>query len=207
MKCTLNAVAKHFNDHIIFSGINLEIESTKNYVIVGGNGSGKSTLLKSIAGGVTFSEGSIECSINGESIEQKNLHKHIAFCSPYMEIIEEFSFEELISFQEKFKPFNNGLQPSDIIKLSGLNKIAKKPIRHFSSGMKQRVKLCLAIFSEASLLLLDEPTTNLDPNGKKWYQEILNKYSQEKTVIVASNFLEEEFPEHPVFIELANYKD
>lgn len=207
MKCKLNAVAKHFNDHIIFSGINLEIESTKNYVILGGNGSGKSTLLKSIAGGVTFSEGSIEYSVNGESIEQKNLHKHIAFCSPYMELIEEFSFEELISFQEKFKPFQNGLQPSDILKLSGLNRIAEKPIRHFSSGMKQRVKLCLAIFSKAPLLLLDEPTSNLDPNGKKWYSEILNKYSQDKTVVVASNFLEEEYPEHPVLIELSHYKD
>ena len=207
MNCKLNAVAKHFNDHIIFSGINLEIESTKNYVILGGNGSGKSTLLKTIAGGVSVSEGSIEYSVNCSIIEYKDLHKNISFCSPYMELIEEFSFAELISFQGKFKPFQDGLNSKTILELSGLNRISNKPIRNFSSGMKQRVKLCLAIFSNASLLLLDEPTSNLDPKGKAWYRDILNKYTQNKTVIVASNFLEEEFPEHPVLIELSNYKD
>ncbi len=207
MKCKLNAVAKHFNDHIIFSGINLEIESSKNYVILGGNGSGKSTLLKTIAGGVSVSEGSIDYSLNGNPIEHKNLHKNIAFCSPYMELIEEFSFTELIAFQEKFKPFQKELSQNKILKLSGLNRIGTKPIRNFSSGMKQRVKLCLALFSNASLLLLDEPTSNLDPKGKAWYKELLNTYTQDKTVIIASNFLEEEFPVHPIFIELSNYKD
>jgi ABC-type multidrug transport system ATPase subunit len=206
MNCKLNAVAKHFNDHIIFSGINLEIESTKNYVILGGNGSGKSTLLKTIAGGVSVSEGSIEYSIHATSIAYKDLHNNIAFCSPYMELIEEFSFAELIAFQGKFKPFQKGLSSAEILELSGLNRISNKPIRNFSSGMKQRVKLCLAIFSDARLLLLDEPTSNLDPKGKAWYKELLNKYTQNKTVIVASNFLEEEFPEHPIFIELSNYK-
>lgn len=206
MKCTLNAVAKHFNDHIIFSGINQNIESGKNYVILGGNGSGKSTLLKTIVGGVSVSEGSIEYTFNNKIVDYKDLHKHIAFCSPYMELIEEFSFAELISFQEKFKPFQKDLNAQQILELSGLNRIGDKPIRNFSSGMKQRVKLCLAIFSNVPLLLLDEPTSNLDPKGKAWYKEILNKHAQDKTVIVASNFLEEEFPEQPIFIELSNYK-
>lgn len=206
MNCTLNGVAKHFNDHIIFSGVSLDIQRSHNYVILGGNGSGKSTLLKTIAGGISATEGTLTYTLDNKNVEHKDVYKHLAFCSPYMKLIEEFSFIELIEFQQKFKPFQSGLTPEKILEISGLNGIKTKPIRHFSSGMKQRVKLCLAVLSNAPLLLLDEPTSNLDPKGKVWYKDLLNTYSKEKTVIVASNHLEEEYPEAPTFIELSNYK-
>ena len=206
MNCQLNSVGKYFNSHIIFSGISTQLQEKGNYVILGGNGSGKSTLLKTIAGGVSPSEGEITYSHQGQNIALTDLPKFLSFCSPYMEVIEEFTFEELITFQRKFKPFVDQLSAKEIILKSGLKGIARKPIRHFSSGMKQRVKLCMAILSNTPLLLLDEPTSNLDPKGKLWYKSLLNEYSQDKTVIVASNFLEEEYPEKPIFIELANYK-
>mgnify|MGYP000619060751 CR=1 FL=1 len=77
----------------------------------------------------------------------------------------------------------------------------------FSGGWRMRIELAKLLLQNNDILLLDEPTSNLDPKGKAWYRDILNKYTQNKTVIVASNFLEEEFPEHPVLIELSNYKD
>ncbi len=206
MNCRLKEIGKDFNDHTIFSNISLQISEKKNYVILGGNGSGKSTLLKIIAGGVSASEGIIEYTYGGNGITREELPKHISFCAPYMDVIEEFTFPELIEFQAQFKPFINKLSAMDIIAISKLQNIHNKPIRHFSSGMKQRVKLLLAILSNTSLLLLDEPVSNLDPNGKLWYKQLLHDYAQDKTVIVSSNFQEEEFPENPIFIELANFK-
>jgi ABC-type multidrug transport system ATPase subunit len=206
MECQLKGVGKQFNNHSIFSEVDFTFSAQKNYVILGGNGSGKSTLLKAIAGGIALSSGEISYTHNGNEINPEELPKYLGFCSPYMEVIEEFTFEELISFHKKFKPLKEGLTTNSIVEISGLKHIRNKPIRNFSSGMKQRVKLSLAVLSNCPLLLLDEPTSNLDPKGKLWYKELLSQYAADKTIIVASNFLEEEFPEHPVFLDLANYK-
>jgi len=206
MNCRLTEVGKDFNDHTIFANVSYTLEEKKNYVILGGNGSGKSTLLKIIAGGVSASEGIIEYTHNGKTLTPEELPKQISFSAPYMDVIEEFTFPELIEFQAQFKPFINQLSAIEIVEISKLQNIQNKPIRHFSSGMKQRVKLLLAILSDASLLLLDEPVSNLDPKGKIWYKQLLDTYSKDKTVVVSSNFLEEEFPENPNLIELANFK-
>lgn len=206
MHCQLTEIGKDFNSHAIFANVSLKIEANKNYVILGGNGSGKSTLLKIIAGGVSASEGIIEYTHNGKNITPEELPKLISFSAPYMDVIEEFTLEELILFQEKFKPFQNSLNAMEIIEISRLQNIRNKPIRYFSSGMKQRVKLILAVLSNAPFLLLDEPVSNLDPKGKIWYKQLLTEYAQNKTIIVSSNFLEEEFPESPTFIELVNFK-
>ena len=206
MNCHLEGVAKYFNDHCIFSGITLNIESKNNYVILGGNGSGKSTLLKTIAGGVSASEGNISYSLNQNKIAHQELPKHITFSAPYMDVVEEFTFLELVEFQSKFKAFQNKMKPVDVLKISGLQRIQNKSIRNFSSGMKQRVKLSLAVLADAPLLLLDEPTSNLDPNGKAWYRELLANHAGDKTIIVASNFLEEEYPLNPTLIDLVKYK-
>jgi len=206
MNCQLTEIGKDFNGHSIFSNLSLKIEEKKNYVILGGNGSGKSTLIKIIAGGVSASEGIIEYTQRGHQISPEELPKLISFSAPYMDVIEEFTFEELIHFQGKFKSFQGSLNAKDIVKISRLQNIHNKPIRYFSSGMKQRVKLSLAVLSNAPFLLLDEPVSNLDPKGKLWYKQLLVDYAQNKTIIVSSNFLEEEFPVAPTFIELANFK-
>ena len=77
--------------------------------------------------------------------------------------------------------------------LSGLESKKDKVFKFFSSGMKQRIKLTLAILSDTSILLLDEPCSNLDSEVVKWYQEMIRKYAMDRTIIVASNNQKEEF--------------
>jgi ABC-type multidrug transport system ATPase subunit len=94
---------------------------------------------------------------------------------------------EFLQFHQSFKPFLSGHPVNSIIAAVGLEKAANKQIRHYSSGMKQRLKLAQAIFSDTPLLLLDEPCTNLDASGISLYQELINQYCQERLVIVSSN--------------------
>jgi ABC-type multidrug transport system ATPase subunit len=192
--------------HALFRSLTCTFDSAKNYVSVGGNGSGKSTLLKIIAGGTDSTEGKIEYSSKGKNIDRATLPEYISFCSPYMDLIEEFTFLEIIKYQKKFKAFKSGLSVSDIIDISTLKGIDNKPIRNYSSGMKQRIKLTLAATADVEMILLDEPTSNLDPAGKKWYSSLLDTFGKDKTIIVASNHQEEEYPENPMFIHIADYK-
>ena len=93
-----------------------------------------------------------------------------------------------MKFHQQFKPFRAGINTQDIIELFPSGGLAKhKPVKHFSSGMKQRLKLALAIFSCAPILLLDEPTSNLDKNGRVWYHDELIKNRENKIVIICSN--------------------
>ncbi len=93
----------------------------------------------------------------------------------------------------------------DVIHNSKLDGNEEKFIKHFSSGMKQRLKLAIGIYSASPLLLLDEPTTNLDQENKKWYSEEIKSILGNKTVIIASN-QPEEYTFAVDFIKIENYK-
>ena len=115
----------------------------------------------------------------------------LAYCAPYLELIEELTLSELLHFHTRFKPLKPGLTSQLLIELLYLEKSRHKLVRDFSSGMKQRLKLGLALYSAAHLLLLDEPTTNLDRTGVTWYQEHVRATAAGRLVLVSSNVAEE----------------
>lgn len=157
------------------------------YAITGPNGSGKSTLLQVIAGAVLHSEGDIiyrDVSNQGILAPDKAYQK-IAIAAPYLELIEEMNSLEFLAFHATFKKML--LDHASILKAIGLEKAAHKQIRYFSSGMKQRLKIGQAIFCDAEVLLLDEPTTNLDEDGSRLYHELIAGHTAGKTIIVSSN--------------------
>ncbi len=195
MNITLSNIGKRYNYEWIFRKVDYEFASENNYVILGANGSGKSTLLQVIAGNLIPSEGKIEYK-NAElkTIEEENIFKYLSFAAPYLELYEEFTFIESIEFQAKFKPFYNGLATKQIIEITELDKAKKKQLKYYSSGMKQRVRLALAVLCNSPLLLLDEPTSNLDKKAIDWYQRLVNDYSKNRLIIVASNQIEYEYP-------------
>lgn len=193
MKITLKDVGKKYNSEWIFKNLNTVFEKDSCSVILGANGSGKSTLLKMLAANVNASEGEIEFFHNNASIEHEKVFRYIGFCSPYMELIEEFSLAELVEFNATLKPFKNKLSTSNVIEIMELEKAKNKAIKNFSSGMKQRVKLTLAILCDTPLLLLDEPTSNLDKNAVTWYSNLINENLKNRTVVVCSNSMEQEY--------------
>lgn len=206
MNIALNSIGKRFNYTWIFRNLTQTLETNNAYAVLGGNGSGKSTLLKVLAGVALPSEGTIKHSLDSQPIEPSKLYLYFSLCTPYQSLINDFSFEESIAYQAQFKPFVNNLQVKDIVELSNLTKIGSKPLKYFSSGMQQRAKLTLAVLANTPLLLLDEPTSNLDKQGITWYQNLVNTYRADRLVVVCSNRFDDEcsFCNHQ--IEIENFK-
>lgn len=182
---------KRFNRDWIFRNADLTFLPGRSYAITGSNGSGKSTLLQTLAGSMEVSEGKIEWRVKNTSIDASNIFRFLTISAPYVEVIEEMSAAEFLQFHQQFKPLIRNISISEILKLVGLEKAAKRQIRYYSSGMKQRVKLAQAIFSDAPLLLLDEPCTNLDVAGYELYHKLIKDYAKNKTIIVSSNDVNE----------------
>lgn len=189
MTLRLLDAGKRFNREWIFRHINLELYSGRSYAITGPNGSGKSTLLQAIAGSLQLSEGQMEYSIgnNSKKTEPEQGYRYLSLAAPYLELIEEMTAKEFLFFHASFKQLINGISREEILREIGLEKALNKQIRYFSSGMKQRLKLAQAVFSDAPLLLLDEPCTNLDKPGYDLYHSLIQKYCLQKLIIVSSN--------------------
>ena len=186
-KISLTQAGKRFNKDWIFSNLNFNFAQGQHYAIIGNNGSGKSTLLQIIAGYVTLTKGKVAW----EGHDDTTIFQDISFAAPYLELIEEFTTLEQFHFHTQFKPLQKQLDVESIIELIGLANATNKQIRYFSSGMKQRLKLALAIFSDSPILLLDEPCSNLDREGYELYNRLIQSYALHKLIIVGSNDKEE----------------
>jgi ABC-type multidrug transport system ATPase subunit len=203
MKIKLNGVGKRFNREWIFRHLDLEFSTGTHFAITGPNGSGKSTLLQIIAGATTLSEGEIQYFFLDKQIPPEKMFNYVSITAPYMELIEEMTLTEFFNFHSKLKPLIKGMSMMEIITCIDLKNAAHKQIRNFSSGMKQRVKLAQAIFSDVPLVLLDEPTTNLDAEGMILYHKLVKNFCNNRLLIVSSNdFREYDFCE--VAIELGS---
>ncbi len=188
MQIQVTAASKRFNKEWIFSNLDYSFISGQHYALIGNNGSGKSTLLQIIAGYIGLTKGQINwVNTAGENIDSSNIFQHISIAAPYLELVEEFTALEQIYFHQQFKPLQSGLNPVELLEKIGLVNAADKQIRNFSSGMKQRLKLALAIFDQAPILLLDEPCSNLDQEGIQTYHQLMQAYAMHKLIIVASN--------------------
>lgn len=187
MHIQLEQTGKKYNREWIFRGLSHTFIAGKKYAITGPNGSGKSTLLQTIAGSTTLSEGSIQYSLAGKELAPENAYQQLSICAPYLTLIEEMTALEFLAFHESFKSFIPGITPNTILETIGLTSAANKQIRYYSSGMKQRIKLAQAIFSDVPVLFLDEPCTNLDESGYTLYQSLINVYAANKLIIVSSN--------------------
>jgi ABC-type multidrug transport system ATPase subunit len=208
MEITLTQIGKRFRFEWIFKDIDYQFSKNQRYAILGSNGSGKSTLMKIISGQLTPTKGEISFFSNGtnKAIDIDSVYRFVSFAAPYIELIEEFTLTEILDFHQKFKQFNADLNTEKIIQLLGFEKSRHKEVRFFSSGMKQRLKLALAICTETPLLLLDEPTTNLDSQGAAWYRELLLKYGINRTVIIATNVEEDYIFFYDKQLNIINYK-
>jgi ABC-type multidrug transport system ATPase subunit len=192
MKISLNQISKRFQRHWIFKDISYDFFAPGSYALLGPNGCGKSTLLRIIAGMQSPSKGKIKYYINDEKlIPTDEIFNQVSFCAPGQELVEELTLNEFFNFHFSFKHPLPGLTINKIIELTGLTNATDKPIGDYSSGMRQRVKLAQAIFSDTSTLLLDEPCTNLDQQGVEQYRTWMEEYTKNRLIIIASNDVRE----------------
>jgi ABC-type multidrug transport system ATPase subunit len=202
----LSSAGKKFGREWIFRKVNLDIAAGQKIAILGLNGSGKSTLLQALTGYLTLNEGELTYSIKQEKIEDEKQYTYISLASPYLELVEDFTLQEQIEHATIYKAFSNNLTTENIVELSGLAAHKDKYIKLFSSGMKQRLKLTLAILADSPILFLDEPTTNLDATVIDWYKNMIANYALHKTIVVCSNSIKDEYSFCDKVITMEDFK-
>lgn len=186
----VNGVGKNFYRSWLFKDINLKFELNPGdtYAILGNNGSGKSTFLLMLAGQITPTIGSVDWRINDSIISDNKKYMGYALSSPLMELPEELNLKEWYEFIEKVKPLQPHVSLEYIANLCKFTKkTLSKPLANYSSGMKQRVKLCGNLLSDTKVSFLDEPLSNLDTDGAELYDNLVNEALLRKTLFVASN--------------------
>lgn len=204
MTISLANVGRRFNQEWIFRNVDYEFLPEEKYAVLGPNGSGKSTLLSVLLGNLSPSEGLLRYH-SGTEVLVEEIYKSISFAAPYLDLIEEFTLQETIRFHFKFKAFYDGMNAESVLDLLGLAKSQDKALKYFSSGMKQRTKLALACCAATPILLLDEPTSNLDKQGMAWYLQLIERFSEKRMLIIGSN-QESEYSFCNHFVHLTDYK-
>lgn len=187
MKILAEHVEKKFRKEWVFRSFSYTFESGKSYALTGPNGSGKSTLLKILAQYSLPTKGKVSfLSESNNSIILDECHRMISFAAPYVELIEEFTLTELLNFLISLQAL-----PAHINLVGFQNYVEMRPdqgkfIKNYSSGMRQKIKLGIALLAEKPILMLDEPTTNLDEKAKNWFYQKVNE-QKERLIIIASN--------------------
>ena len=184
---SLQNIGRRFNREWIFRGVDYTFTGSNSYAILGPNGSGKSTLLQVLNGSLAPSVGQLKYTFNNTEVEVGEVYQHLSLAAPYLELIEEFTLGEVVDFHFKFKGYKAGIDKNGVIDLLAMQSSKNKMIRYFSSGMKQRLKLALAFCSDTPMLMLDEPTSNLDSQGVEWYLSLVQKFAANRLTIICSN--------------------
>lgn len=204
MIITAENLCKRFNREWIFRNFSYTF-SPGCYAITGPNGSGKSTLLQVLWGQLPPSEGTLAYGKESGTIAAEEVYRELTIAAPYVDLIEELTLSEIIRFHFSFKRARQGKTTGELMEQMELTHARDKQVGHFSSGMKQRLKLGLALFSEVPLVFLDEPTTNLDKSATRWYWDQFSQLPPNTTVFIGSNH-ESEYPADAMKINLSDYK-
>lgn len=187
-------VGKKYRREWVFRHLNLNLTSqsastnmANSYTVVGPNGSGKSTLLQLLSGALPTTEGTLAYTLDSKTVASDEWFRQVAIAAPYLELIEELTLSEMLAFHVQFKPFKANLSNEEAADRMRLSHAMDKEIKFFSSGMKQRVKLGLAFFSDVPLVILDEPTSNLDRQGAAWYHQQVRTLHPDQLLLIGSN--------------------
>lgn len=191
LKIELQDLGKRFKREWILKNVTYTFREGRTYAVSGPNGSGKSTLLRILSGYLTPSKGHIRFFQNEKKVDLLEVYQHLSYAAPYIELIGEFTLLETIRFHQGFKSFQEDLSANRLIELLNMKNSRNKPVKNFSSGMKQRLKLALNICTDSPMLLLDEPTSNLDRQGVDWYLSLIDRFKKDRLVVVASNVPED----------------
>ena len=184
----VSGISKVFNRRTIFSDVSFSLQETNSLVVTGRNGSGKSTLLKIIAGVLSPTHSNISLSLSEKQIDSRFRFQHIGFVAPYLQLYDEFTAWENLTIVRKIR----GVSVDDDYLLGLLRRMSLEErkgdlLRTFSSGMKQRLKYAFALLHQPPILLLDEPTTNLDESGHEAVYDIIEEQKRRGIVIIATN--------------------
>ena len=188
LRIRADKIGKYFGEKRIFRNIDFDIQSGQSLAIVGPNGSGKTTLVRIISHLLLPTEGKIEYFINGTPIDYQEIYKYVGLVGPYLEMYEDLTAYENLKFFAKMRDLNDpDPKIAKLMELMSLSGRENDLVRTYSSGMKQRLKYVFALLAEPEILILDEPTSNLDEQGIAVVYQIMEEYKKDRILIIATN--------------------
>lgn len=201
LSIALEEVEVRFRRQLLFPPLSCQLESGKTYAITGPNGSGKTTLLRIIAGQKRADAGKISWQKNSKELDPESWYADLSWSGPYLEYPNELNLQDLLNQHFWFKAPVANISVKDIPTLLNLKPHLDKKVKLFSSGMLHRLKTGLAVFTQSEVLLLDEPTANMDSENRMLMLSLIQQYKGNRLLIIASN-LEEEYSEADEVIQI-----
>ena len=182
-------ISKSFGKRSVLGNFSHEFAGGAITGIIGPNGSGKSTLAKILAGLLRPDTGDVELRLANQIIERVDIPFHCGYVAPYLTLYDEFTPQELLSMHGAFHGIQLATSACDeIIQRVGLGARATSRMRTFSSGMRQRVALALAVSLAPPVLVLAEPSTTLDESGRFVLTTEIQRAAQRGAIVlVATN--------------------
>ena len=189
MRIEARGLRRRFGLHWVVHDFDHVFAPGSRTAISGPNGSGKSTLVRLLSGQLMPSEGWLDYHDEDErAIPTAELYRHVSLAGPYVELIEELTGEEALDLHHAMRGFRQNMRPRDLwARLDWDKRVHRQTVGSYSSGMRQRLRLLLALATEASAVFLDEPTSNLDAEGVRWYRTLVRDWLEGRTLVIASN--------------------
>jgi ABC-type multidrug transport system ATPase subunit len=180
-------LSKKYNNNFVLKNFNHRFTKGGSFAIKGGNGIGKSTLIKMLCGFLSPSGGTVTYTDDVCVIGRNHIFKQISIAAPYCSIIQDYTLKENFDFLAKFKTLPADLDYKGLVDMLEWKDPRAKLVNQFSSGMQQKANVCFAFIAQSALLFLDEPTSYMDFDARQWYKNMFEKFTTERTTIVASN--------------------
>lgn len=188
---TVDRLTKRFGTFTALDRVTFSIRRGEVYALLGPNGSGKTTTLRSIVGLCVPTEGDIRVDGLDVRVHQRRARSLVSFLPQRVVFPESLTARELIRFYGSMRNISKSLA-DEYLEQEKFNGASDKPVGEFSGGMIQRLGLAIVAMPDAPILLLDEPTANLDPQGVKRFREfVLQQKALGKTVVFSTHLLAE----------------
>ncbi|PIR13623.1 ABC transporter [Candidatus Falkowbacteria bacterium CG11_big_fil_rev_8_21_14_0_20_39_10] len=187
-------LTKKFASETILDNLTFSVKKGEVLGFLGPNGAGKTTTMKIISGFWLATSGQVE--IDGLDVGKDSLkiRKKIGYLPETVPLYDDMLVYEYLRFVGQVRGLSDSelkKRIKEVIEICGLKKIIKKSVDELSKGYRQRVGLAQAIIHDPEVLILDEPTTGLDPNQIAEIRDLIKKIGQEKTVIFSTHILSE----------------
>ncbi len=181
-------ITKRFGPRKVFSDLTFELATGDSLAVVGPNGAGKSTLMMTLLSLYRPTKGRVEYSQNGHRLDESQVRSLTSFVSPYLNLYDQLTAEENLKFFATMADCEiTGKQINHLLDRVGLIGRGNDLVGEYSSGMKQRLKYATALLKSPAFLLLDEPSSNLDEEGKQLVAGIIEEYKPHCLTIIATN--------------------
>lgn len=192
MNIKIQNLSKSYGFQKAVDNISFEVQTGEVLGFLGPNGAGKTTTMKMITNYIEMDEG--EIMIGGESVKNGDLKKHIGYLPEHNPLYLDMPVMEYLEFCAALQSVEKSQiqqRIREMIRVCGLDIEKHKRIRELSKGYRQRVGLAQAMIHDPEILILDEPTTGLDPNQIVEIRELIKNLGEEKTVILSTHILPE----------------